>query len=70
MKCEVTHTLERWSSARGNLRAQNAAYRLAWGIIVGWRGEKMSKKIQSKVLLLVEVSFYQSVGVNNGEFQP
>jgi hypothetical protein len=30
----------------------------------------MSKKIQSKVLLLVEVSFYQSVGVNNGEFQP
>lgn len=28
---EVTHALERWSSTQGNLRAQNAAYRLAWG---------------------------------------
>jgi hypothetical protein len=31
MRCEATHALERWSSARGDLRAQNAAYRLAWG---------------------------------------
>jgi hypothetical protein len=29
-RCEVTCILERWSSAQGNLRAQNAAYRLAW----------------------------------------
>jgi hypothetical protein len=31
MRREVTLALERWSSAQGDLRAQNAAYRLAWG---------------------------------------
>jgi hypothetical protein len=33
MRCEVTRALERWSSRQGNLPAQNAAYRLAWGTI-------------------------------------
>jgi hypothetical protein len=31
MRREVTYVLERWSSVQGNLHAQNAAYRLAWG---------------------------------------
>jgi len=31
MRCEATHILERWSSAQGDLCAQNAAYKLAWG---------------------------------------
>jgi hypothetical protein len=35
MRREVTHVLERWLSPQGDLRAQNAAYRLAWGMIIG-----------------------------------